>query len=193
MLKLAWELGDGLIVSNLSFPTALVRLGAIDIAMAELEKARRAQSAAQKFTKVLHLHVSVSRDGNAAKRCAKRMGAGALIQGHMLKQRMVKLPVPSEVAEAIEAAERAERTVDTKNVDAMMDLISDELLAEVGTVIAGTPAQCIAGIDEMLRAAKPYGFDIVDMASPLGPNWHEAIDLTCREIIPEIERRAANY
>jgi len=188
MLKLAWDLGDGLIVSNLSFPTALVRLGAIDAAMAELEKTRRTQSGAEHFTKVLHLHVSVSRDGDAAKRCAKRMGAGALIQGHLLKQRMVKLPVPNEVAEAVEAAVRAE-----KSVDAMVDLISDELLAEVGTVIASTPAQCIAGIDEMLRAAKPYGFDIVDMASPLGPDWHEAINLICHEIIPEIERRAANY
>ena len=40
MLKLAWQIGDGLIVSNLSFPTALVRLGALDAAMTELEAAR---------------------------------------------------------------------------------------------------------------------------------------------------------
>jgi alkanesulfonate monooxygenase SsuD/methylene tetrahydromethanopterin reductase-like flavin-dependent oxidoreductase (luciferase family) len=75
----------------------------------------------------------------------------------------------------------------------MIDLISDDLLAQVGTVIAGTPAECVAGIDEMLRAARPYGFDIVDIASPLGPNWDEAIDLICQEIIPEIERRADEY
>lgn len=183
MLKLAWELADGLIISNLSFPTALVRLGAIDIAMAELAKAR-----AGKFTKVLHLHVSVSRDGDAARRCAKRMGAGALIQGHLLKQRMAALPVPASTAEAVRVARRA-----GKNVDDMIDLISDDLLAQVGTVIAGTPAQCVAGIDEMLRAAKPYHFDIVDIASPLGPDWSEAIELICREIIPEMERRAERY
>ncbi len=52
----------------------------------------------------------------------------------------------------------------------MMDLISDDLLTEVGTVIAGTPPQCIDGIDDMLRAAKSYSFDIIDMASPLGPD-----------------------
>ena len=75
----------------------------------------------------------------------------------------------------------------------MIDLIDDDLLAQVGTVIAGTPAECVDGVDEMLRAAKPYGFDIVDMASPLGPNWDEAIDLICQEIIPEIERRSASY
>jgi alkanesulfonate monooxygenase SsuD/methylene tetrahydromethanopterin reductase-like flavin-dependent oxidoreductase (luciferase family) len=75
----------------------------------------------------------------------------------------------------------------------MLDLISDDLLAQVGTVIAGTPAECITGIDEMFRAAKPYSFDIVDIASPLGPNWHEAIDLICQEIIPEIERCEPEY
>jgi 5,10-methylenetetrahydromethanopterin reductase len=188
MLKLAWDIGDGLIVSNLSFPTALVRLGAIDVAMAELEKARRAKNGGAKFTKVLHLHVSVARDGPAAKRCAKRMGAGALIQGHLLKQRIVALPVPNETVAAVHAARRA-----GKSVDEMVDLIGDDLLAQVGTVIAGTPAECIAGIDEMLRAAKPYNFDIVDIASPLGPDWHEAIELICREIIPEIERREGSY
>jgi alkanesulfonate monooxygenase SsuD/methylene tetrahydromethanopterin reductase-like flavin-dependent oxidoreductase (luciferase family) len=188
MLKLAWDLGDGLIVSNLSFPTALVRQGAVDIAMAQMQESRRARDDGRNFTKVLHLHVSVSRDSAAAKRCAKRMGAGALIQGHMLKQRMLKLPVPPEVEIAVRGAHRS-----GKSVDQMTELISDDLLARVGTVIAGTPAECITGIDEMLRAAKPHGFDIVDIASPLGPNWDEAIDLVCQEIIPEIERRSAQY
>ena len=188
MLKMAWDIGDGLIVSNLSFPTALVRQGAIDAAMAELEKARHALSDGRKFTKVLHLHISVSRNGNAAKRHAKRMGAGALIQGHLLKQRMLKLPVPIATADAVAAAHLSGRSVDE-----MIDLIDDDLLAEVGTVIAGTPAECIDGIDAMLRAAKPYGFEIVDIASPLGPDWDEAIDLICQQIIPEIERRSAAH
>jgi alkanesulfonate monooxygenase SsuD/methylene tetrahydromethanopterin reductase-like flavin-dependent oxidoreductase (luciferase family) len=188
MLKMAWDIGDGLIVSNLSFPTALVRQGAIDLAMAELEKARRARNAGRRFTKVLHLHVSVSRDGAAAKRYAKSMGAGALIQGHLLKQRMLKLPVAESIAEAVVAAHRSGRSLDE-----MIDLIDDDLLAQVGTVIAGTPAECIDGVVEMLRVAQPYEFDIVDMASPLGPNWDEAIDLICQEVIPEIERRSAAH
>jgi 5,10-methylenetetrahydromethanopterin reductase len=188
MLELAWDVGDGLIVSNLSFPTALVRRGALDLAMAKLKELRPVRDAARSFTKVLHLHVSVSHDGAAAKRCAKRMGAGALIQGHLLKQRMLELPVPTATANAvIDASKRG------KSVDDMIELISDDLLAEVGTVIAGTPAECIDGIDEMLRAAQSYGFDIVDIASPLGPNWDEAIDLICQEITPEIERRANSY
>jgi 5,10-methylenetetrahydromethanopterin reductase len=189
MLKIAWDIGDGLIVSNLSFPTALVRQGAIDLAMAEFEQARRARKGgAHKFTKVLHLHISVSRDGVAARRCAKRMAAGALIQGHILKQRMLKVPVPDSIAEAVVTAHHS-----GKPVDEMIDLIDDDLLAEIGTVIAGTPAECIDGIAKMLQSVKPYGFDIVDMASPLGPSWDEAIDLICQEIIPEIERRSASY
>jgi len=187
MLELAGAAADGLIVSNLSFPTALVRLGALDLAMSPLEQARRARGEGA-FTKVLHLHVSVSRDGAAAKRCARRMGAGALIQGHLLKQRMLKLPVPEEIANAVCQARARGQTVEQ-----IIDLIDDELLAQVGTVIAGTPAECIAGIDEMLRAAKPYRFDIIDIASPLGPDWNEAIDLIGREIIPELERRADLY
>jgi 5,10-methylenetetrahydromethanopterin reductase len=188
MLELAWELGDGLIVSNLSFPTALVRQGALDLAMTKLAQARLARDAGRRFTKVLHLHVSVSRDGPAAKRCAKRMAAGALIQGHLLKQRMLKLPVPETTVAAIARAD-----AEGKSVDAMIDLISDHLLAEVGTVIAGTPAQCIDGIDEMIRAARSHRFDIIDIASPLGPDWDEAIDLICQDIIPELERRADAY
>ncbi|HKY09954.1 MAG TPA: LLM class flavin-dependent oxidoreductase, partial [Candidatus Binatia bacterium] len=188
MLELAWNAGDGLIVSNLSFPTALVRQGALDLAMAGLAAARKDRDDGRPFTKVLHLHVSVSRDGAAAKRCAKRMGAGALIQGHLLRQRMLELPVPQSTAGAVRAAH-----AENKTLDDLIDLISDDLLAEVGTVIAGTPAECIAGIDEMLRAAKPHAFDIVDIASPLGPDWHEAIDLICQEIIPEIEKRSSVY
>src|SRR5262245_58735407 len=187
MLDLAWDAADGLIVSNLSFPTALVRQGAIDLAMSKLDSSRRARGNGP-FTKVLHLHVSVSRDGPAAKRCARHMGAGALIQGHLLKQRMLKLPVPSVTASAVFEAHRQGRTVDE-----MIDLINDDLLAQVGTVIAGTPAECIAGIDDMLSATKPHHFDIIDIASPLGPDWNEAIDLICQEIIPELERRAASY
>jgi 5,10-methylenetetrahydromethanopterin reductase len=188
MLELAWDVGDGLIVSNLSFPTALVRQGALDLAMAKLAAARRARDDVRRFTKVLHLHVSVSRDGAAAKRCAKRMGASALIQAHLLKQRMLKLPIPKSTADAVLAA-HAQR----KNIDDMIDLISDDLLAEVGTVIAGTPAECVAGIEDMLRAAKAHAFEIIDIASPLGPDWNEAIDLICREIIPELEKRSAAY
>lgn len=188
MLELAWNIADGLILSNLSFPTALVREGALDLAMAKLAAARGEREDGRRFTKVLHLHVSVSRDGPAAKRCAKRMGAGALIQGHLLKQRMVHLPLPDDTAKAVLAAQALGRSIDD-----MVELVSDDLLAQVGTVIAGTPEECVAGIDEMLRAAKSHRFDIIDIASPLGPDWSEAIDLICGEIIPELEQRASTY
>ena len=34
---------------------------------------------------------------------------------------------------------------------------------------------------------------LVDIASPLGLNWDEALDIICREIIPELERRSDAY
>lgn len=186
-LQLAANIGDGLILSNLSFPTALVRQGALGDAMARFSSAQSPQKQPP-FTKVLHLHVSVSRDGDAARRCCRRMAVNGLIQGHLLQQRLRQLPLPTETVTTIQNAARAGKTID--EMDA---LISDRVIEESGIVIAGTPKECLAQLDEMLRAAKPYRFDIVDIASPLGPDWNEAIDLICQEIIPELERQADAY
>jgi alkanesulfonate monooxygenase SsuD/methylene tetrahydromethanopterin reductase-like flavin-dependent oxidoreductase (luciferase family) len=181
-LKIAGELGDGLILSNLSFPTALVKRGALADAMAKLT------SRGDRFTKVLHLHVSVARDGDAARRCCRRMAVNGLIGGHLLRQRLIQLPAPANAIAAIQDAHRRGKTIE--EMDA---LISDAFIEESGIVIAGTPEQCLEQLDEMLRAAKPYRFDIVDMASPLGPDWDEAIDILCQEILPELERRSEAY
>ena len=132
MLELAWNVGDGLIISNLSFPTALVRQGALDLAMTKL----RASAAMHATTSAVSLksctctcrYRAMVRRRNAA---PGRMGAGALIQGHLLKQRMLKLPVPPDTENAILAAQRH-----GKSVDDMVELISDDLLTQVGTVIA---------------------------------------------------------
>ena len=181
-LKIAGEIGDGLILSNLSFPTALVRQGALANAMAKLPVP------VGKFTKVLHLHISVARDGAAARRFCRRMAVNGLIGGHLLRQRMLQLPVPVDTLKAIQEGPRQ-----GKSIDEMDPLISERMIEDSGIVIAGTPADCLAQLDEVLRLAKPYRFDIVDMASPLGPSWNEAIDIICQEIIPELERRSSAY
>jgi 5,10-methylenetetrahydromethanopterin reductase len=181
-LKIAGELGDGLILSNLSFPTALIRQGALTDAMANLP-ARAAH-----FTKVLHLHVSVARDGKAAWRFARRMAVSSLIGAHLLGKRMAELPVPASTRAVIQEGHRQGKTVEDLD-----SLISERMIEKSGIVVAGTPAECLAQLDEVLRLAKPYCFDIVDMASPLGPDWNEAIDIICQEILPELERRSSAY
>jgi 5,10-methylenetetrahydromethanopterin reductase len=186
-LRLAAELGDGLILSNLSFPTALVKQGALQDAMTRLSPERFAPEHGG-FTKVLHLHLSVSRNGDAARHCARRMAVNSLIQGHLLQQRLRPLPVPFDTIAAIKDAARK-----GKSIEEMAGSVSDRVIEESGIVIAGTPQECLAQLDEMLRAAKPCRFDIVDIASPLGPNWDEAIDLICQEIIPQLERRSDAY
>jgi alkanesulfonate monooxygenase SsuD/methylene tetrahydromethanopterin reductase-like flavin-dependent oxidoreductase (luciferase family) len=75
----------------------------------------------------------------------------------------------------------------------MEPLISERVIEESGIVIAGTPAECLVQLDEVLRLAESHRFDIVDMASPLGPDWNQAIDMICQEIIPELQRRASAY
>ena len=72
-------------------------------------------------------------------------------------------------------------------------IVADRLIEESGIVIAGTPEECLVQLDEVLRVAKPYAFDIVDVASPLGPDPNEAIDLLCQEILPELQRRSDSY
>jgi len=186
-LQLAARLGDGLIMSNLSFPTALVKEGALRDAIGQFSSALGDREGGR-VTKVLHLHVSVSRDGDAARRCCRRMAVNGLIQGHLLQQRLRQLPLPAETVAAVKRAAR-----EGKSIEQMALLISDRTIEESGIVIAGTPEECLTQLDEMLRAAKPYRFDIVDIASPLGPNWNEAIDLICQEIIPELERRENDY
>jgi 5,10-methylenetetrahydromethanopterin reductase len=181
-LKIAGELGDGLILSNLSFPTALIRQGALTDAMANLP-ARAAH-----FTKVLHLHVSVARDGKAARRFARRMAVSSLIGAHLLGKRMAELPVPVTTRAVIQEGHRQGKTMEELD-----PLISERMIEESGIVVAGTPAECLVQLDEVLRLAKPYRFDIVDMASPLGPDWNEAIDIICQEILPELERRSRAY
>lgn len=181
-LKIAGELGNGLILSNLSFPAALIRQGALADAMANLP-ARGGH-----FTKVLHLHVSVARDGDAARRCCRRMAVNGLINGHLLAKRLVELPVPAATLAAIQDGHRQGKTIEELD-----PLISEHMIKESGIVVAGTPAECLAQLDEVLRLAKPYRFDIIDMASPLGPDWAEAIDIICQEILPELERRSSAY
>jgi alkanesulfonate monooxygenase SsuD/methylene tetrahydromethanopterin reductase-like flavin-dependent oxidoreductase (luciferase family) len=116
------------------------------------------------------------------------MAVNALIGGHLLRQSLGPLPVPAETLALIQRAYKA-----GKSIEMIDSLISDQIIAESGVVIAGTPEECIRQLDDMLGAAKPYGFDVFDMASPLGPDWNEAIDLICREIIPELDRRASHY
>jgi hypothetical protein len=101
---------------------------------------------------------------------------------------LVELPVPAAVLEHIREYHRQ-----GKSIEEMDPLIGQRIIDESGVVIAGTPAECLGQLDEVLRLAKPCRFDIVDMASPLGPDWNEAIDLICQEIIPELQRRSAAY
>lgn len=187
-LRLAGELGDGLILSNFSFPTALLRRGILDAAMAKVEEGRRARGDGGPFTKVFHLHVSVARDGGHAKRFSKRLASISLARSNLGRNKLVRLGFPAEEATAIEKAYHQGR-----GADDMEPLVSDRLIEESGIIVAGTAEECIAQLDELLRLAKPHRFDIVDIATPLGPDLGEAIDIICQEILPELQRRSDSY
>jgi hypothetical protein len=101
---------------------ALIRQGALAAAMTQLYAAR-ASHEGHRFTKVLHLHISVSRNGNAARQCCRRMATNGLIQGHLLRQRLLQLPVPAETLTAIQNADRQGKTAE--EMDA---LISDQVI-----------------------------------------------------------------
>ncbi|MGE5304023.1 MAG: LLM class flavin-dependent oxidoreductase, partial [Alphaproteobacteria bacterium] len=104
LLRLAGELGDGLILSNFSFPTALIRQGALEFALAKVEEGRRRQTSARPFTKVLHLHVSVARDGARAKQFSKRIASITLVESRFSHERVRQLGFPADRAAAIQNA-----------------------------------------------------------------------------------------
>jgi hypothetical protein len=116
------------------------------------------------------------------------MAVNGLIGGHLLRQRLMELPVPPAALQTIQAYHRQGRSIEE-----MDPLISQRTIDEAGIVIAGTPEECLVQLDEVLHLASPYQFDMVDMASPLGPDWNEAVDIICQEIIPELERRSRSY
>lgn len=188
MLSLAGELGDGLILSNFSYPTALIRQGALEEAMAPVHETLRSRDSGRPFTKVLHLHICVSRNGGHAKQFAKRIVAVALAQSNLGKDKLVQLGIPIEQATAVEDAFHQGR-----GADAMELLVTDRLIEESGLIAAGTPEECISQLDELLRLAKPYCFDMIDLATPLGPSQEEAVDIICQEILPELQRRSRFY
>jgi hypothetical protein len=116
------------------------------------------------------------------------MAVNGLIGGHLLNKRLLELPMPAATRAAIQDGHRQGKTIE--ELDPM---ISERMIEESGIVVAGTAGECLTQLDEVLRLARPYRFDIVDMASPLGPDWGEAIDIICQEILPELERRSSAY
>lgn len=186
-LRLAGEFGNGLILSNFSYPTALIREGALDAAMAEVQEGR-ARGDGRPFTKVLHLHVSVARDGGHAKRFSKRLASISLVQSHLRHKKLARLGFPAEKAIAIEGAYHQ-----GAGAGDMEALVSDQLIEESGIIAAGTAEECISQLDQLLRLAKSHRFDIVDVATPLGPKLDEAIDILCQEVLPELQSRSDAY
>jgi hypothetical protein len=44
-----------------------------------------------------------------------------------------------------------------------------------------------------MQGEKAQNLDIIDIASPLGPDSNEAIDLTRQDIVPVLARRSTVY
>ncbi|MBI2360108.1 MAG: hypothetical protein HYV04_14635, partial [Deltaproteobacteria bacterium] len=126
--------------------------------------------------------------GSHAKQFSKRLASISLARSNLGRKKLVQLGFPTEEAVVIENAYHR-----GMGADAMEPMVSDQVIEESGIIVAGTAGECIEQLDELLRLAKPHRFDIVDMATPLGPNLDEAIDIICQEILPELQRRSDSY
>jgi hypothetical protein len=63
----------------------------------------------------------------------------------------------------------------------------DDLLEKLGFIVAGTPAECKRGCEEIMSHLKKYDFDHIAVGVPLGPNVPEALGMIGREIMPLLQ------
>jgi alkanesulfonate monooxygenase SsuD/methylene tetrahydromethanopterin reductase-like flavin-dependent oxidoreductase (luciferase family) len=185
MYELAGRGADGVIFSQLVARTSFraAKTGLLQQADVAVETARKESPDPDRpFKKIYNLHLSVSRDGEAARQWAKRNSSYGLSGAYMrYPEVLTELGLdPEEVGYVAEAYLKG------LGLDEAARRVSDSLLERAGFVFAGTPEECV----EQCLTLKPHldalGFDHWIVGVPLGPNVPEALQLLSKEVIPAI-------
>ncbi len=158
-------------------PAVLALYGIADIesSLTRLETVRAQSPLAEPLRKVMLLNASVSRDGQAARRHAKRF-VSHIVSGwpdEVLKTKGIDPQAIQEVRKAY---------AENRGVDYAASLTPDEAVDRL--IIAGTPAQCKERIAELFSLAARDGFRQITLGVPLGPDISEVIKLWGEEILP---------
>lgn len=185
MFKMAGKLGDGVILTQLNPWTSLsgIRRGMFQQAVQMVADGEKLREGGGRFKKIYNLHISVSKDGDKAKQWAKRNTsyglAGSLARyPDVLKATGVNLADVETVREAY---------VNGLGVEEAARRVSDKLLEDAGFIIAGTAKEVLNKCEEILPLVRDYGVDQLVIGVPLGPIVPEALEIICKEIIPQLQ------
>jgi 5,10-methylenetetrahydromethanopterin reductase len=182
---IAGRYGDGVVISQLVVRTsqAGVRSGLVKDLLGWVDDSARAAGRAPGSVKKIYAgHISVSRDGQAARDWAKRNSSYGLSGTYFRDPAQFEAIGidPEEVAPVAEAYRLA------LGLEVAASRVTDSVLKRAGLVIAGTPDECIESFRELRQNLEALGFDHLIFGVPVGPNMQEALDLLGKEVIPGV-------
>lgn len=181
MFQMAAQEADGVILTSINPWTCLagMREGRFQQAIQMVEESLTA-SGKRSFKKICSAKISVSEDGRAAKEMAKKqISYGVATYPGPLKG----LGFDADEVEFIKSA-----YTQGLGIEEAARRVSDDLAARLGFVVAGTPAECIAGYEEILGHIDGLGFDHLVMGVPLGPDVSESLRLIGKKVLPALSK-----
>lgn len=182
IMEIAGRIMEGILIGGFYIP--LVRTGRLKSLLEKAEQGRQQAGRQAPLRKVCEINISVSNDEEKARVFPKRYIAHMLLVLDAMgfsDADFASLGIEPQGVNEIKQAFAQGQTIET-----VAPLISDAMV-DAG-FIAGTPAQCRAGLEEMCSHARDYGFDQICLAK-LGPDYPEAIELLANELLPGIVRR----
>lgn len=175
MIRTGVELADGLVVTSLGLRSSLfgMRNGLFKGMVEEIGR-----HAPVIFT----IKFSVSRDADAARQLAKRQ-----VSYSTATEAAYAKACGLNAAEIDHIRDAYDRHL---GIEQAASRVSDELLGQLGKVVAGTPAQCLDQLEEMLGYLKAANFNLVQVVPgvPLGPDLSEAVRLINGQIVPVLRK-----
>jgi alkanesulfonate monooxygenase SsuD/methylene tetrahydromethanopterin reductase-like flavin-dependent oxidoreductase (luciferase family) len=184
MCDMAGRDADGVILTQLCVPTSYLaaKNGQLKAAADRVEAARAGANGSRPYKRIYNVHVSVSKDGEAAWQWAKRNSSYALTGTYLrYPQFMEEVGLDPE-----EVTYVAQAYLQGLGVDEAARRVSDSLVRRAGLVFGGTPAEVIDQCLELKEYLVDLDYDHWVIGVPLGPNVPEALQLISREVIPAV-------
>jgi alkanesulfonate monooxygenase SsuD/methylene tetrahydromethanopterin reductase-like flavin-dependent oxidoreductase (luciferase family) len=184
MCQMAGRYADGVILTQLVVPTSYpaAKAGILKELYDRVETARAEADGSRPFKRIYNVHVSVSRDSNAAWQWAKRNSSYGLSDTYFRYPEVLdKLGIDRE-----EVGYVAEAYSQGLGVDEAARRISDSLVRQAGLIFGGTPDEVIEQCLELKEYIVELGFDHWVLGVPLGPDVPEALQLISKEVIPAL-------
>lgn len=184
MARLAGKFADGAVFTQVAVRTSYrgTKHGFMAKIMGALDETRAAAGDNRPFYKMMNLSCSISRDGERARQYAKRQTSIGLTGAYLRYPDVLdELGLDRE-----EAGYIADAYIKGRDLNEAARRVSDKLLADLGSVNAGTPEEVIPRLREMMAIGRAAGITHFVFGVPLGPDVPEALELLGSEVIPAV-------